>query len=49
VPEWVQCPSVGECKGGKTGVDGWVGEHTHRGRRRVQGIESFCRGNLERG
>ena len=26
-PEGVQCSSVGECQGEKTGVDGWVKEH----------------------
>jgi hypothetical protein len=30
-PEDVQCPSVGECQRGKTGVGGWVGEHPQRG------------------
>jgi hypothetical protein len=33
-PEGVQCSSVGECQGGRTGVGGWVGEHPHRGRKR---------------
>jgi hypothetical protein len=29
-----QCPSVGECEGREVGVGGYVGEHTHRRRRR---------------
>ena len=29
-----QCPSVGECKGSEAGVDGWVGEYSHRSRGR---------------
>jgi hypothetical protein len=45
-PEGVQCPSVGECQGGKTGVGGW--EHPHRGRERF-GIGGFQRAFLERG
>jgi hypothetical protein len=28
----VGCPGVGECQDRKLGVDGWVEEHTHRGR-----------------
>jgi hypothetical protein len=35
--EGLRCPSVGECQGGRTGVGG--GEHPHRGRGRVDGIE----------
>ena len=30
-PVKAQCPSVGECQGRKTGMDGGVGEHPHRG------------------
>jgi hypothetical protein len=48
-PESAWCPSVGECKGGKTGEGGWVEEHPHRGRRIRDGIEYFWRGELERG
>jgi hypothetical protein len=33
----IQCPSVGECKGGEVGVDGWVGEYPHRSRKRGMG------------
>jgi hypothetical protein len=32
-----------------TGVSRWVGEHPHRGRRRVNEIVGFGRGDLERG
>jgi len=31
------CPSIGECLDRKAGVGGWVGEHSHRSRRRVYG------------
>ena len=31
-PEGVQYPNVWECQDRKMGVDGWVEEHTHRGR-----------------
>lgn len=48
-PEGVQCPNVGECQGGKTGMGGWVGEHPHRGRGREDGTGSFQGGDLERG
>jgi hypothetical protein len=48
-PEGVQCPSVGECQGRKTGAGGWVGEHPHRGRRGGDGIGGFRRGDLEKG
>jgi hypothetical protein len=30
----IRCPSVGECQGGKIGVDWWVGEHPHKDRGR---------------
>lgn len=47
-PEGVQCPSVGECQGGKARVGEWVGEHPHR-----DGGEEmdwgFRRGDLECG
>jgi hypothetical protein len=33
-PVKAQCPSVGECQGGKAGVGGWLGEHSHRRRGR---------------
>jgi hypothetical protein len=36
-PEGVQCPSVGEYQGRRTGVDGWVGEHPHKSRVREDG------------
>jgi hypothetical protein len=32
------CPSVRECQGGEVGVDGWVGEYTHRNRGCGMGI-----------
>jgi hypothetical protein len=31
-PVGVQCPSVGECQGRKTGEYVWVGKHPHRSR-----------------
>ena len=37
-PEGVQCPSVGECQGRRTGVGGSVGAHPHRCRRRDDGM-----------
>jgi hypothetical protein len=48
-PEGVRCPSVGECLRGKTGVGGWVGEHSHRGRGKEDELGGFRRGDLERG
>ena len=48
-PEGVRCSSVGECQSKKTGVGGWVEEHTHRGRDRRDGMGEFRRGDLERG
>jgi hypothetical protein len=48
-PDGVQYPSVGEFQGRKVEVGGWEGEHPHRGRGRGDGIESFQRGDLERG
>ena len=29
-PRGVQCPSIGECQGGKMEEGRWVGEHSHR-------------------
>jgi hypothetical protein len=40
-PECIQCPSVGECQGGRTGVGEWVKEHPHGGRGRGDGIGGF--------
>jgi hypothetical protein len=40
-PDGVQCSSVGDCHGGKTGEGRWVGEHPHRGRVSGDGIRSF--------
>jgi hypothetical protein len=42
-PEKAQCPSVGECQGGETGVGGLVSKG------RGDGIGGFQRGNQERG
>jgi hypothetical protein len=36
--EGVQCPSVGECQGGKAGMGGWLREYPHIGRGREGGI-----------
>ena len=47
--EGVQCPSVGKRQGRKAGVGRWVAEHTHRGRGKQMGIESFQRGDLKKG
>jgi hypothetical protein len=46
-PVKVQCPSVGDCEGGGGGwggVGGWVGAHSHRSRKRGNGIEGFWPG-----
>ena len=45
--EEVRCPSDVNCHGGKTRVDRWVEEHTHRGRGRGDGLGVFQRENLE--
>jgi hypothetical protein len=37
-PMKAQCPSVGECKEGKVGVNGCVWEHPHRGRGQWDGV-----------
>jgi hypothetical protein len=39
-PVKAQCPSVGECQSREAGMDGWLGEHSHRttGRGRGYGI-----------
>jgi hypothetical protein len=42
-PEDDRCPSVGECQGGKTGVSGWMVEHSHRGRMRGEWDRSFMK------
>ena len=41
-PEKAQCPSVGECQGGETGVGGLVSRGSEKG------IGGFQRGNQER-
>ena len=43
-----QCPSVGECQGREVGVGGWVGEHLHRSKGKVYGLEGFP-GDLRKG
>jgi hypothetical protein len=47
-PVEVQCHRVEICYGRETRVDGWVGEHPHRGRGRVDGI-GISEGKLKRG
>jgi hypothetical protein len=47
-PEGVQCPSVGKCQSGKTGVGRWMGEHPHRGRGGRCG-RSFLKGRPGKG
>ena len=49
VPVKAWCPSVGESQGKEAGVHGWVAEHPHSSRERVDGIGGFCRRNLEKG
>jgi hypothetical protein len=46
-PEDVQCPRVGQCQGGKMGLNRWVGEHTHRGR--GESNREFQKGRLGNG
>jgi hypothetical protein len=43
-PVKVQCSIVGECQGREAGVSGLVGEHPHRSRGRVDGIEGLLGG-----
>jgi hypothetical protein len=37
-------PQYREIKGGEVGVGGWVEEHSHRSRRREDGIGGFLGG-----
>ena len=45
----VQCPNVGEFKGGKAEVGGWVGAHPYRSSRREDGIRDFWGVKLGKG
>ena len=36
-----RCPRVGECEGKEEEVGGWMEEHPHRSRGRVDGIGGF--------
>lgn len=46
-PEGVQCPNVGECQGGKTGVGGWVGGGAPSQKKGEEDrIKGFRRGDL---
>jgi hypothetical protein len=40
--------SIGEYQGSEVGVGGWVGEHSHRNRKREDEIAGFRRRNTER-
>ena len=48
-PGKAPCPSVGECHGGEVGLGGFLEEHTHRSRGRVEGIGDSQMGNQKRG
>jgi hypothetical protein len=48
-PEGVRCPSVGEYQGGRMRVDGWVGEHPHRGTEERGWDREFPKGKPGRG
>jgi hypothetical protein len=47
-PVKARFPSVGKCQGGKVGMGGWEGHHSHRSRRRGDWIGGFGRENWER-
>ena len=44
----VGCPNIGEYKNWERGVDGWVGEHSHKSRWRRDMIGGFWRENWKR-
>ena len=43
------CPNVGKWEGREAEVGGWMGAHSHRSKRRGDGIEGVLGGNQERG